>query len=120
MRKAAALFAGLCLALAGAGGGAAASEKSAARVCPGSPIGTASCHALVVTDGVGNPNASTSPTGLSPGTIKSVYNYSLSSTAGSGQTIAIVDAYEDPTAESDLATFNSQYALPPCTTGNAG
>ncbi len=118
MRKAYALFAGLGLALAVAGGGGAANAHSAARVCPGSPIGTASCHALVVTDGVGNPNASTSPTGLSPGTIKSVYNYSTSSTAGAGQTIAIVDAYDDPTAESDLATFSSQYELPACTTAN--
>jgi subtilase family serine protease len=118
MRKAYALFAGLGLALAVAGGGGAANSHSAARVCPGSPIGTASCHALVVTDGVGNPNASTSPTGLSPATIKSVYNYSTSLTAGTGQTIAIVDAYDDPTAESDLATFNSQYGLPPCTTAN--
>src|SRR5438309_5678130 len=118
MRKAYALFAGLGLALAVAGGGGAAIAHSAARVCPGSPIGTASCHALVVTDGVGNPNASPSPTGLSPGTIKSVYNYSTSSTAGAGQTIAIVDAYDDPTAEGDLATFSSQYNLPACTTAN--
>src|SRR5438309_4230485 len=118
MRKAYALFAGLGLALAVAGGGGAAIAHSAARVCPGSPIGTASCHALVVTDGVGNPNASPSPTGLSPATIKSVYNYSTSSTAGAGQTIAIVDAYDDPTAESDLATFSSQYNLPACTTAN--
>jgi subtilase family serine protease len=118
MRKAAALFAGLGLALAVAGGGAAANEKSAARVCPGSPIGTASCHALVVTDGVGNPNASTSPTGLPPATIKSVYGFSTSSTAGSGKTIAIVDAYDDPTAESDLNVFSGQYQLPACTTAN--
>src|SRR6266566_8805935 len=118
MMKFFALFAGLGLALAVAGGGGAANVNSAARVCPGSPIGTASCHALVVTDGVGNPNATTSPTGLSPGTIKSVYNYSTSSTAGAGQTIAIVDAYDDPTAESDLATFSSQYELPACTTAN--
>jgi subtilase family serine protease len=119
MRKAYALFAGLGLALVVAGGGGAANAHSAARVCPGSPIGTASCHALVVTDGVGNPNASTSPTGLSPATIKSVYNYSTSPTAGAGQTIAIVDAYDDPTAESDLATFSSQYnLLPACTTAN--
>jgi subtilase family serine protease len=31
---------------------------------------------------------------------------------GSGQTIAIVDAYGDPTAVSDLATFNTTYNLP--------
>src|SRR3989442_226822 len=111
------LFAGLGLALAVAGGGGAANANSAARVCPGSPIGTASCHALVVTDGVGNPNATTSPTGLSPATIKSAYNFPTSST-GAGQTIAIVDAYDDPTAESDLNVFSTQFGLPACTTAN--
>jgi subtilase family serine protease len=118
MRKVSALFAAFGLALAVAGGGGAANEHSSARVCPGSPIGTASCHALVVTDGVGKPNASTSPTGLSPATIKSVYNFPTSSTAGAGKTIAIVDAYDDPTAETDLAVFSSQYGLPACTTAN--
>jgi subtilase family serine protease len=112
------LFAGLGLALAVAGGGGAANANSAARVCPGSPIGTASCHALVLTDGVGNPNASKSPTGLSPATIESVYGFSASPTAGAGRTIAIVDAYDDPTAESDLGVFTSQYGLPACTTAN--
>jgi subtilase family serine protease len=118
MRKVSALFAGLGLALAVAGGGGAANDHSAARVCPGSPIGTASCHALVVTDGVGNPNATTSPTGLSPTTIKTVYNYPTNLTAGAGKTIAIVDAYDDPTAESDLAVFSSIFGLPACTTAN--
>src|SRR2546428_9617709 len=112
------LFAGLGLALAVAGGGGAANANSAARVCPGSPVGTASWHALVVSDGVGNPNATTSPTGLSPATIKSAYNFPTSSTAGAGKTIAIVDAYDDPSAENDLAVFSSQFNLPPCTTGN--
>src|SRR6266540_5235367 len=64
------------------------------------------------------PGASTSPTGLSPATIKSVYNFPTSLTAGTGKTIAIVDAYDDPTAESDLAVFSSQYGLPACTTAN--
>ena len=32
--------------------------------------------------------------------------------------MAIVDAYDDPTAESDLAVFSSQFGLPPCTTAN--
>jgi subtilase family serine protease len=118
MRKASALFAALGLALAVAGGGGAANEHSAARVCPASPIGTASCHALVTTDGVGNPNATTSPTGLSPGTIKSAYSFPTGSTAGAGKTIAIVDAYDDPTAESDLAVFSSTFGLPACTTAN--
>ncbi|MGZ4357562.1 MAG: S53 family peptidase [Gaiellaceae bacterium] len=118
MRKVSALFAALGLALAVAGGGGAANEHSAARVCPASPIGTASCHALVTTDGVGNPNATTSPTGLSPTTIKSAYNFPTSLTAGAGKTIAIVDAYDDPTAESDLGVFSTAFGLTACTTAN--
>jgi subtilase family serine protease len=34
------------------------------------------------------------------------------------QTIAIVDAYNDPTVESDLAVYDAQYGLPACTTAN--
>jgi subtilase family serine protease len=64
------------------------------------------------------PLAAPSPVGLSPATIKSAYNFSTSLTAGSGKTIAIVDAFNDPTAESDLGVFSSQYGLPACTTAN--
>jgi subtilase family serine protease len=64
------------------------------------------------------PYASSSPTGLSPATIKGVYSFSTSSTAGSGKTIAIVDAFDDPTAESDLGVFSSTFGLPACTTAN--
>jgi subtilase family serine protease len=93
-------------------------DAHAAPVCPGpaSP-GSARCHAQVLTYGA-SPQATTSPTGLSPATIKAAYNFSTSSTAGSGMTIAIVDAFDDPTAESDLAVFSSQYGLPACTTAN--
>ena len=101
------------------GGGAAANDHaSAAAVCPGPAFDAAHCHAQVETDAHGNPMASTSPTGLSPATIKSVYGYSTSSTAGAGKTIAIVDAYDDPNAEADLAVFSSQFGLPACTTAN--
>lgn len=64
------------------------------------------------------PKATTSPTGLSPSTIKSAYNFPTSSTAGAGKTIAIVDAYNDPNIEADLGVFDSQYGLPACTTAN--
>ena len=94
------------------------SNANAHAVCPSPAVGAAHCHALVVTDAHGNPLASRSPTGLSPATIKSVYGYSTSATAGAGKTIAIVDAYDDPSAESDLAVFSSQYGLPACTTAN--
>lgn len=70
----------------------------------------------------GKPKLSSgSPTGLPPGAIQSVYNLSglaPGSGAGSGQIIAIVDAYNDPNALSDLNTFDAQYGyaqLPTCT-----
>ncbi|MEA2574721.1 MAG: hypothetical protein QOH93_2019 [Chloroflexia bacterium] len=72
---------------------------------------------MAANDHVGN-YAATSPTGLSPATIKSVYNFPTSVTAGAGKTIAIVDAYDNPTAESDLNVFSQQYGLSACTTAN--
>jgi subtilase family serine protease len=63
------------------------------------------------------PNVSTSPSGLSPADIKTAYNWG-SIGDGSGKTIAIVDAYDDPTAEADLAVFNTAFGLPACTTNN--
>jgi hypothetical protein len=56
--------------------------------------------------------------GLSPTNIDGVYGFPTSLSAGSGKTIAIVDAYDDPTAAGDLASFSSQWGLPSCTTAN--
>jgi hypothetical protein len=55
------------------------------------------------------------PAGFSPTDLQSGYNLPA---GGAGQTVAIVDAYDDPTAESDLAVYRQQYGLPPCTTAN--
>jgi fibronectin type III domain protein len=86
-------------------------------VCPSPPSGSAHCHALVVDDSHGNPRATGSPTGLPPATIDHVYGFPGGS-AGAGKTIAIVDAYDDPTAASDLNTFSNEFGLPTCTTSN--
>lgn len=59
------------------------------------------------------PNAT--PSGYGPSDIQSAYNLPA---AGSGTTVAIVDAYDDPNAASDLAAYRQQYGLPACTTGN--
>jgi subtilase family serine protease len=64
------------------------------------------------------PTVTSSPTGLSPAAIKAAYGFSTSAAAGAGKTIAIVDAYDDPTAEADLGVFSSQFGLPACTTAN--
>ncbi len=53
---------------------------------------------------------------ISPSTIKSFYNLP-SNNRGTG-TIVIIDAFDDPTAEADLATFSNQYGLSACTTAN--
>jgi hypothetical protein len=55
--------------------------------------------------------------GLTPAELASAYGYS-SAVGGSGQTIAIVDAYDDPSIESDLATFDAEYGIAACTKAN--
>jgi subtilase family serine protease len=85
--------------------------------------GTAHCFAKVVTDARGNiidgkPNLmrNATPSGLNRNDLLSAYK--LPTSGGAGKTIAIVDAYGYPNAESDLATYRSQYGLPACTTAN--
>jgi hypothetical protein len=53
------------------------------------------------------------PAGFGPADLASAYklNAAITSTA----TIAIVDAFNYPHAESDLAAYRSQFGLPPCT-----
>jgi subtilase family serine protease len=58
--------------------------------------------------------ADATPSGYGPSSIQSAYKLP-SSTAGSGETVAIVDAYKDPTAAKDLAVYRSTYGLPACT-----
>ena len=49
--------------------------------------------------------------GFSPQQIRGAYNIS-STFRGAGITIAIVDAYDDPTAAADFDTFSRQFGLP--------
>jgi hypothetical protein len=44
--------------------------------------------------------------------------YGINESGGTGQTVAIVDAYNDPDINSDLQTFDSQYSLPTCSEAN--
>jgi hypothetical protein len=87
-----------------------------APVCPGPVIGAAGCHSRVITDRAGTPFATSGPTGYGPAELHGAYE--LPSVAPTPQTIAIVDAYDDPTIESDLATYSATYGLPACTTAN--
>lgn len=88
------------------------------RVCSTPATGFAACNVKVVDGANGTPKTTTAPTGLAPATIKSAYSFPTSTTAGAGTTIAIVDAYNDPSAENDLAVFSTAFGLPSCTTAN--
>ncbi|HEX2857221.1 MAG TPA: S53 family peptidase [Propionibacteriaceae bacterium] len=123
---------GAVMALAAAGlatespASAAPPPWAAVPACPGPAAkGTVRCHAWVLphakkSGGSSKHSGNTGTTigGLSPATIKTAYNFPTSLTAGAGQTIAIVDAYDAPNAEKDLATFSTQWGLPQCTTRN--
>lgn len=87
-------------------------------ICPAAPVGAAHCHALVTADTNGNPIASSTPPAGSYGPAQFHTGYSLPTAAPSVQTIGIVDAYDDPNIENDLAIYDSQYGLPSCTTAN--
>ena len=90
---------------------------SHAAVCPGAADpGSARCHARVVIDGKGEPLATSAPSGYGPSDLRSAYN--VTGTGSATTTVAIVDAYGYPNAESDLAVYRSQYGLPACTTAN--
>ncbi len=63
--------------------------------------------------------AAAAPSGLAPADIQSAYKLPAATTATpAGPTVAIVDAYDDPKAEADLAVYRKQYGLPACTTAN--
>ena len=120
----AAALAAAALAIPAAASAAAPAAHSSQRTCAVSvKPGFATCFARVVTvhgaplqgmAGSVRPNAT--PSGYGPSDIRSAYN--LGSSSSGGRTVAIVDAYNDPTAASDLNVYRSQYGLPSCTTSN--
>ncbi len=64
------------------------------------------------------PNAIPSGSGYGPAQFQAAYDLTAASAAdGSGTTVAVVDAYNDPTAASDLATYRSAAGLPALTSG---
>jgi subtilase family serine protease len=72
----------------------------------------AECFALVRTDVVG-PDVN----GYGPPDLQSAYNLP-SATKGSGQTVAIVDAFDQPNIESDLQVYRTNFGLPTCNSSN--
>jgi subtilase family serine protease len=71
-------------------------------------------HPFFLTQGAGNKGV----VGYTPSQIRRGYGFDQIKGQGNGQTIAIVDAFDHPNIEQDLAIFNSTFNLPPCTTAN--
>jgi subtilase family serine protease len=101
-------------------------QASARRACavPAHP-GIMSCLALIRAGIEQHPQAffgKHAPTGdgYGPADLKSAYKLPAGS-AGAGQTVAVIDAYDDPDAAANLATYRSAWGQPACnTTTGAG
>jgi subtilase family serine protease len=137
-RAAAALTFGAALALAGVAQATAATTASTGSAtgtttpgadykaeCAAQVAGHMHCDAYVRTDvkrhvqAHGVHAAASSVSGYGPSDLQSAYNLaSAAASNGSGRTVAIVDAFNDPNAAGDLATYRSQYGLAACTTSS--
>ncbi|HEY2704735.1 MAG TPA: S8 family serine peptidase, partial [Candidatus Dormibacteraeota bacterium] len=63
------------------------------------------------------PAATSAPAGgYTPSDLQAAYALPVSS--GSGQVIAVIDAFDTTSAEADLAAYRARFNLPPCTTAN--
>ncbi|GAA5188421.1 hypothetical protein GCM10023322_39080 [Rugosimonospora acidiphila] len=92
------------------------SKLDVEALCPAPKKGEAACFALRRRDikpSRGLRPADT-PAGYGPADLASAYG--LPADGGAGATVAIIDAFDDPNAEADLAVYRQQYGLPPCTT----
>ncbi len=110
------------------------SDYAVRPVCPSPSPGRAGCLALQLLPVTAQARAHTHPLGvarsaphLAPSPAAGDYGlrpqdlhsaYQLPKTPTSAQTIAIVDAYNDPVAEADLAGYDKEFGLPACTAAN--
>ncbi|MBO0827976.1 MAG: S53 family peptidase [Streptosporangiales bacterium] len=97
---------------------AGSSGLHAHRTCTTAPTkGHASCYAEVLANSKSKkPHTTAAPNGYGPADIQSAY--ALPSSGSDGRTVAIVDAYDDPTAEQDLGTYRKQFGLSDCTSAD--
>lgn len=83
------------------------------RVCPAARPGEMQCDAMIYTGGP-RPDVGTGPGGgYTPAELDAAYN--LPTTKGAGTLVAVVDAYDNPNAASDLAFYRSYFGLPVAT-----
>jgi Subtilase family len=111
-----------------------ASDYTVRPACAPPAPGHAGCLALVLVPRTAQARAHTRPLGMtraaplhSPTPAEGAYGlrpqdlhnaYRLPTAAISAQTIAIVDAFADATAEHDLGVYDQEFGLPECTAAN--
>ena len=62
----------------------------------------------------GGAGSAAAPAGYGPSDLQAAYNLTAaSSSGGRGETVAVVDAYDDPYAQANLASYRAEYGLPP-------
>jgi hypothetical protein len=89
------------------------------QLCPALGPGFAHCDAQSAVNPSSTVRPHTGPAGYWPSDLQDAYNLaSQAAAAGGDQTVAIIDAYDNPNAEADLAVYRSQFGLPACTTAN--
>jgi subtilase family serine protease len=108
-------------AVAGVTVGAPGLMRSVVDVCGPAIPGDARCHAKVIVYGTAVQPFASSPSGYNPVDLWSAYKLPTGTAltwSWNRQTVAIVDAYDDPNADADLGVYRNQFGLPPCTTAN--
>lgn len=107
------------------GSGAARPAPVARHACDDPGPGQVRCLALVRTDAAARSAGAVAharstaaatvarPAGFGPADLAAAYH--LPARTAKGQTVAVVDAYDNPRAASDLAKYRATYGLPPCT-----
>ncbi len=111
-----------------------ASDYTVRHVCPAPAPGYAGCLALELVPRTAAARAHTHPLGITrsrpivaakasegafglrPQDLHSIYQ--LPTTVAPTQTIALVDAYNDLSAEADLKVYDKEFGLPECTAAN--
>ena len=82
--------------------------------------GFSHCNLSLLADASGRPHASSGPTGYGYQDLRAAYGLTAAALADGGtQTVAVVDAFDDKTAEADLGVYRAYYGMSACTTANS-
>jgi subtilase family serine protease len=85
-------------------------KHEARAVCP-QAVGKPVCQVLLAHTGA-DPNCSPSSScGWTPAQLEKAYNLTSSLGKGSGQIVAVIEAGDESTASTDLATYRTEYSL---------